>query len=111
MDLSEHVLPQAELTVTTGAQNVFVTNSASLMPREEAKSDFVRSLNSLATGEAFDGSAFCHACFEMASVWALQQTLDSWSKTATSTTSNSLTAKVKSKWQRVCCSNPSANNL
>jgi hypothetical protein len=76
MDLSEYVLPQVELIVTTGAQNIFMTNSARLMPREEATRDFARSLKSLITGEAFDALVFCYVYFEMASISALQQTLD-----------------------------------
>jgi hypothetical protein len=76
MDMSDYVLPQVELTVTTGAQNIFMTNSARLMPREESTRGFVRSIKSLATGKAFDGLLFCYVYFEMASVSALQQTLD-----------------------------------
>jgi hypothetical protein len=78
MDLSEYVLPQVELMVTTAGRaiNIFMPNSARLMPREEATSDFARSLKSLATGEAFDGLVFCYVYFEMESILALQQTLD-----------------------------------
>jgi hypothetical protein len=76
MDLPESV-PKVELRVIH-ARNIFSTwpNTEILMPREEVTSDFVRSLNSLATGKAFDSLVFCQVYFEMASISALKQTLD-----------------------------------
>jgi hypothetical protein len=76
MDLPDESVPKVEFRVN-GAQYLFFTNPSILMSREEATRDFVESLNSLATGEASESMLFFRSVyFEMASISALQQTLD-----------------------------------
>jgi hypothetical protein len=77
MDLPDFVPELLELAPNGGrACCLFDGNRANLVPREEATTSFVRSLNSLVATEALVLLSFANVYFEIASISALQHNLD-----------------------------------